>query len=119
MVAFNNTFTANVSPAYRNCVIAAEQFLSAQWINPVTINLTFDAATGLLIVDPSFTNSNYVNVSYAALRSAFVAHGGNNPDALAMLATLPVDDPTTAIAGPHLWTLPQAYARMLGFSTPA
>jgi hypothetical protein len=55
-------------------------------------------------------------VSYATLRSALAAHA-NNPDAQAAVASLPATDPTFSYAGSHLWSLPEAYGRMLGLST--
>jgi hypothetical protein len=116
MVAFNNTFTANVSPQYMNCVIAAEQFISSHWTNPITITLTFDAMAWGPAAGTGGANPVYVNVSYTALRTALAAHA-NNPDAQAAVATLPATDPTVSYAGNHLWSLPQAYARMLGLSS--
>jgi hypothetical protein len=116
VVAFNNAFTANVSTEYKNCVFAAEQFISRNWANPITINLTFDAgAYGTIIADSVWGVPSRVSVSYTALRSALVAHA-NNPDVQLAVATLPATDPTATYAGNHLWTLSQAYARMLGLS---
>src|SRR5437763_15100497 len=42
-IVFNNTFTAGVRQAYRNCVIAPEQTFQSQWANPITVNVTIDA----------------------------------------------------------------------------
>src|SRR4051794_15372490 len=47
MVTFNNSYTnaALNSPhthQYLNAIAAAEQLISANWTNPITLNITFD-----------------------------------------------------------------------------
>jgi hypothetical protein len=39
---FHNTYTANCSQQYINCIVAAEQQLERLWTNSITINITFD-----------------------------------------------------------------------------
>jgi nitrogen fixation protein FixH len=47
-LVFHNTYTANCSQQYINCIVAAEQQLERLWTNSVTINITFDeVAKGL------------------------------------------------------------------------
>jgi hypothetical protein len=108
MVAFNNTFTAAaaINQAYVNDITAAENFISSHWTNSITLNLSFDAqaegTNGTFLATNSWPS--FVNVSYTTLRNALAAHG--SPAA----ASLPSTDPT----GGHTWSLPEAYARMLG-----
>src|SRR5262245_24180327 len=116
MVTFVNQLTGNVTPQYASCILAAEQFISSHWTNPVTVTLSFDAqpfAVDSLQLDafPVYGGS----FSYTALRTALAAHA-NNPDAQAAVAALPATDPTAGYGGSHSWPLPQAYARMLGLS---
>ena len=42
-IVFNNTYAANVSQAYKNDVLAAEQDIASHWSNSTTINLKFNA----------------------------------------------------------------------------
>ena len=117
MVAFNNTFGANVSAQYMSCIVAAEQIISSFLTNPITISLYFDAAAYGTNAPLSFDSSSLnIDVSYTALRTALTAHA-NNPNAQAAVATLPDSDPSLGFAGNHAWTLPIAYARMLGLSS--
>jgi len=41
-LVFHNTYTANCSQQYINCIVAAEQQLERLWTNSVSINITFD-----------------------------------------------------------------------------
>jgi nitrogen fixation protein FixH len=41
-LVFHNTYTANCSQQYINCIVAAEQQFERLWTNSVTINITFD-----------------------------------------------------------------------------
>jgi hypothetical protein len=102
-LVFVNTYTANDTTQYINCIVAAEKALESLWTNTVTFNVTFDEqADG----NTSFLASNswpsWINVTYNQLTSALPA-----ADAL------PNSDPT----GGHAWSLPEAYARMLGLSS--
>jgi hypothetical protein len=123
MVAFNNSYTAAAlnSPhtqQYLNAIAAAEQLISANWTTPITLNITFDLqakGTGPNIDLATNSWPAFVNVSYATLRNTLIAHA-NNPDAQVAVASLPATDPTVSYAGTHVWSLPEAYARMLGLS---
>jgi hypothetical protein len=104
-LVFHNTYTANCSQQYINCIVAAEQQLERLWTNSVTINITFDEVakgTNDFLATNSWTS--WVNVNYTQLKNALPA--GDN---------LPISDPT----GGRTWSLPEAYARMLGLSTSA
>jgi hypothetical protein len=101
-LVFVNTYTADDTQQYIDCIVAAETQLESLFTNSVTINITFDEVnqgnTGFLA-----TNQwSFVDVSYSQLESVIPA-----ADAL------PATDPT----GGHTWTLPDAYARMLGLSS--
>jgi hypothetical protein len=112
-IVFHNTYTANVTQAYRNDILAAEQDIASHWTNSVTINVTFDAqAKG--------QNGNLASngfgllegISYATLKNALAAHA-NSADARAAIASLPANDPSGGVG----WSLPIAYARMLGITS--
>jgi hypothetical protein len=114
-IVFNNTYTANVTLAYKNCILAAEQDIATHWTNSITINVTFDA---LAKGTNSFLASNgfglVENISYATLKNALAAHAGS-ADAQAAVASLPATDPSGGLG----WALPVAYARMLGITSIA
>jgi hypothetical protein len=104
-LVFVNTYTANDTTAYINCIVAAEKALEALWTNSVTMNITFDQKnegnTGLVAENQW---SSFVTVSYSQLKSV-----------LPTADAVPSSDPT----GGHNWSLPEAYARMLGLSSSA
>ncbi len=113
-IVFDDTFTANCSQAYINCVVAAEDAITSLWTNPVTINVTFDAeaagtGSGFLAENDFY----YINVSYATLTSALAAHAFSSY-AQSAVASLPTTDPNPA--GGDDWSIPIAYARMLGLT---
>jgi hypothetical protein len=102
-LVFNNTYDASCSPQYITCILAAEKQLESLFTNPVTINIEFaESASGTngVFLATNFWSS-WVNVSYAQLESK--------------LPGLPSSDPT----GGHTWSLPVAYARMLGLTSSA
>jgi Ca2+-binding RTX toxin-like protein len=102
-LVFNNTYTANCTQDYINCVVAAETQFQGLFSNSDTINMTFDEQaqgnTGNLA---SNSWSSWDFVSYDQLKAALPASDD-----------LPDTDPTSG----HNWALPEAYARMLGLST--
>src|SRR5262249_33445398 len=114
---FSNSFTsaALANQDYLNSIAAAEQFIASNWTSPITININWDLQFNGTGPNISLASNRFptVNVSYTELRNALIAHA-NNPDAQAAVATLPVSDPT----GGHTWSLPEAYARMLGLPSP-
>jgi len=113
-IVFNNTFTAGVSQAYRNCVIAAEQTIQSQWSNPITINVTFDAQNNGQNGGLASNNFSIIQTSYSQLRTALGSHATSSI-AQAAVAALPSSDPS---GGSGFW-LPVAYARMLGLTSNA
>jgi hypothetical protein len=109
---FNDTFDSSCSQAYKNCVIAAENFLRSEFSNNVTLNLYFTAqAQGQNGGLASNSWSTWATVSYAQLTGALTAHHST------ALADLPANDPNPA--GGRDWYLPEAYARMLGLTSYA
>ena len=115
-IVFNNTYSASVTQAYKNNVLAAEQDIASHWSNSTTINLKFDAQAQGLNGDLASNNFGLVEgISYAALKNALSLHDGSNPDALAAVNSLPSVDPSGGVG----WSLPIAYARMLGLTTSA
>jgi hypothetical protein len=117
-IVFVNTYTANVTQAYKNNILAAEQDIATHWSNSITLKLTFDAqarGTNTFLATNSWPS--FVAVSYTALKNALTAHDASNPDAQAAVAAFPATDPNPA--GGNDWNLPEAYARMLGLSQGA
>jgi hypothetical protein len=115
-LVFNNTITTGFSQAFENCIIAAEQTFAGTWTNSVTLNLDFRAANQ---GNSGFVSRNswpsFVTVDYATLRAALVAHDQGSTYGQLAAAALPQTDPS----GGAGWSLPEAYARMLGLSTAA
>ena len=73
-IVFNNTYTASVTQAYKNDVLAAEQDIASHWSNSTTINLKFDAQAEGLNGDLASNNFGLVEgISYAALKNALSA----------------------------------------------
>jgi len=119
-IIFKNTFDSTCSQAYINCVVAAENALRGQWTNSITLNLDFSLKANGTNADMAPNTASYgVNVTYAQLRQALAKADAASPDTYAQTAAwfLPVANP----AGTTVFTLPEAYARMLGLSstTPA
>ena len=112
-IVFDNTFTANVNAAYKADILAAEADIQSHWSNSVTINLSFDAQAEGHNGDLASNSFDLVEgISYANLKAALIAHDGSNPDALAAVNSLPSVDPSGGVG----WSLPIAYARMLGLT---
>jgi len=117
-IVFNNTFAASVTQAYKNDILAAEQDIASHWSNSITLNIKFDAQAQGQTGDLASNSFGLVEgISYASLKAALIAHDGSNPDAQAAVNSLPTVDPSGGLG----WSLPVAYARMLGLtqSTPA
>jgi hypothetical protein len=113
-LTFVNTYGPEVTDAYRNEIITAENFLQSHFSNPVTLNVTFD----LQAINPDFvaqnTASSLVHVSYAVFAAALSAHATTADDQIAV-AGLPVADPTRGVG----FQLPAPYAVALGLSAGA
>ena len=119
---FINTYTSSVTAAFKAAILAAEQTIVDLWSAPASfyINLKFDLqAQGMNGVLASNSWPFFVSVTYDQLVSALKAHDTSSSYGLAAIATLPATDPNPA--GGADWSLPEAYARMLGLSsaTPA
>ena len=116
-IVFNNTFTANVTPAYKNCILAAEQTIASEWTNSITINLEFDAqASGTNTFAATNHFSGGGTVSYSTLKNALTAlslHEPNNTVFQQAVANLPATDPS----GGAGFILSAPYERLLGLST--
>jgi hypothetical protein len=107
-LVFFNTFTANDTQKYENDVIAAEKQLEGIFTNNVTLRMTFDmenVSGG--DTDGNKTTGGQITVSYATLKAAILK--------LAPDDVFPATDPS----GGKGFTIPEAYARMLGLSTGA
>jgi hypothetical protein len=119
-MVFKDSFDSSCTQAYITCVVDAENAIIDQWINPITLNLDFSLkANGTNADMEPNTASSGVNVTYAQLRNALQAKDWASPDTYAQTAAWFL--PTSSPAGTTDFTLPEAYARMLGLSsaTPA
>jgi hypothetical protein len=119
-IIFKDTFDSTCSQNYINCVVAAENDIRSHWTNSITLNLDFTSAalgTSTFLATNNWSSS--VNVTYAQLNKALQSADQASPDSHAQAAVwfLPTSNP----AGSKDFTLPEAYARMLGLSsaTPA
>ena len=103
VLVFHNTFDASCSAAFKACVTSAEDELSTLFTNADTVNVSFHEKNA----GASFALSNgwpsSTTVSYATLKAALPSSD-----------VLPSSNP--APAGSH-WSVPEAYARMLGLSS--
>src|SRR5262249_41676791 len=113
MVAFSNSFTSAAlgNQNYLNAITAAENFISSNWSNAVTIRVTWDIhASGQNGTLASNSFGLVEGISYASLTNALIAHGSPS-------SNFPATDP--AGSNPTAWSLPVAYARMLGLTSSA
>jgi hypothetical protein len=106
VITFSNTFTANAlaNQNLLNSIAAAESFIQSNWTNTVTISVKWDAQmegiNGTLAHNEFGTETG---ITFAQLTNALIAHGSP-----------PANFPATDPSGGLNWTLPEAYARMLG-----
>jgi hypothetical protein len=116
---FNNTFTANVTPAYMNCVLSAEQMIASEFTNSITINLEFDAqalGTNTYGAINRLGPGGGIVVSYSTFKNgleSLASQEPNNSIFQQAVANLPATDPS----GGAGFLLSQPYARLLGLST--
>src|SRR5262249_22071197 len=111
-IVFNNTFTANVTAAYKTCILNAEADIARHWTDNATITVSFDAQNAGTNNFLATNNFSIFNFSYAQLTAALAAHA-NNADAIAATASLAkLSDPT---GGAGFW-LPGNYANFLRFN---
>ena len=104
-LVFVDTFTADDTTAYENCVIAAEKQLEGVITNNITLHMTFDMGVK---GDTDFNHfSDGIQVKYATLKAALHKVAPND--------VLPPVDPSNG----GLYNLAPAYARMLGLTTSA
>ena len=102
-LVFNNTFSAACTAQFMACVVTAEQQLASLFSNSLTLNLSFDEqAAGTNASNSAYNIYSSVNVSYSQLLAKLPSSDG-----------LPASDPT----GGHTFSIPEAYARMLGLSS--
>ena len=109
MVAFNNSYTSTAigNQGYMNAIAAAENLISSTWTNSVTINVTWDYKTPGQNGTLARNSFGLVEgISYTSLKNALIAHGSP-------AANFPANDPSGGTA----WSLPVAYARMLGLTS--
>jgi Ca2+-binding RTX toxin-like protein len=109
-LVFINTYDDSVSAAYRNAILAAENYLQSHFTNPVTLSINF--TLGALREGAAASNAFFTTaVSYSAFRAALSANATSSDDLLAV-AGLPGTDPSQG-AG---FGLPIGLARILGLA---
>jgi hypothetical protein len=110
-LVFINTYTRAVTTAYRNDIVAAENYLQKNFINSVTVRVTFDLPS----LGPSFSGSNSFstfNLGYASLVAALQSHATSTDDYAAVASLQSLSDPSNG-AG---FVIPTAEARVLGLT---
>jgi FG-GAP-like repeat len=112
-IVFDNTFDTTVTAAYESAAVAAERLIESEWTNSVTIVVDFTAAALGQNGGLASNDFNVVDVSYSQLKSALAAHQFSSY-AQAAVASLPASNPA---GGNTEWSLPTAYARMLGLTS--
>jgi hypothetical protein len=114
-MVFVNTYASSVSQAYKNCIAAAEADIASRWTNSITLHLTFNAQTAGTNNFLASNSFSLTPVSYAQLKSVLASHA-TSADGQTAVNSLPASSPQGGS-----WSLPEAYARMLGLnaSTPA
>ena len=114
-IVFNNTYTANVSQAYKSCVLAAEQDIASRWNSSVTISERFDAVAGGINGQLASNSFYVIPATYPQLKNALTALASteNNSYLQEAVAHLPSSDPT----GGAGFELARPYARLLGLTS--
>ncbi|HSV03407.1 MAG TPA: NF038122 family metalloprotease [Phenylobacterium sp.] len=110
-LVFDNSYSANVTDAYRSAIVSAENFFQAHFSNAVTITANFDLAplaSGTAAHNSFFT----IRTSYDALVSALRAHATTTDDFVAA-SGLPGFDPSGGIG----FEVATPEARILGLSS--
>jgi Ca2+-binding RTX toxin-like protein len=109
-LVFVNSYDANVTDAYRNAVITAENFLQSHFTDQVTasVNFALQPLGGSFSAQNSFSETA---VSYAAFAAALRGHATTADDVLAVNG-LPLTDPSNG-AG---FSLATTQARILGLA---
>lgn len=115
-LSFDNTFDANtVESVYQFPILMAEADLASRWLNPITINLSFDVTAQS--IDLASDQPTYAGAyDYGRIVGALQALANAEPDNAYLqsaVKSLPLADPS----GGKGFTLPLAYARMLGLAT--
>jgi Ca2+-binding RTX toxin-like protein len=109
-LVFVNSYSANVSDAYRSAVLTAENFLQSHFTNPVTVDVQFNFQS----LGASFSAQNSfaeTSVSYASFAAALSAHASTSDDFLAVNGP-PAFDPSGGVG----FALPTTQARILGLA---
>ncbi len=109
-LVFVNSYSDNVSDAYRGAVLTAENFLQSHFTNPVTVDVNFDFQSlgGNFSAQNSYDETS---VSYASFAAALATHATTADDILAVNG-LPAVDPS----GGAGFSLPTTQARILGLA---
>jgi rRNA processing protein Krr1/Pno1 len=108
---FVNSYTSNVSTAYRNDILLAENYLQSHFINSVTVDTTFDLSS----LGPGASGANLFNTvdaSYAQLVSALTSHATSSADLAVVTSLQNLADPSSG-AG---FTIPTVEALILGLT---
>ena len=108
-LTFVNTYSASITPALHNAIVAAETYLEGHFTNSVTLNLSFDLQTfnPAVAARDSFPT---VSVTYAQLVNALQTHATSPDDTAAVNALNLMADPS----GGNIFTVPNGEAKLLG-----
>ena len=110
-LVFVNSYSANVTDAFRSAVISAENFFQSHFSDPVTITANFDLAP--LAAGTAAHNSFFtIRTGYDALVGALRAHATTADDFLAVNG-LPAFDPSMGVG----FEVATPEARLLGLSS--
>ncbi len=108
-LGFSFNYGTGVPDAAKAVVEAVAAYLSSQFTDPITLNISVNwGAIGGL--GPS--SYNLFTYSYDEIKNALMTDSKSSDDAAAVLS-IPLTDP---IAGSHTWTMTQAQARALSLS---
>ena len=111
-LVFINSYSAAVTDAFRASIIDAENTLQSNFINPLTVSVSFDyAALGKRFIAQN--TFDQINVSYETLTAALRAHATSENDVLAVNG-LPPSDPSNGVG----FSIPIAQAVLLGLVSP-
>ncbi len=106
-LVFDNTYLGGCTAQFIACIVAAEEHLESLFTNSDMITVSFNEENQGAIPDVLDNSSNsFYPTSYSQLRTALQAAAPGD--------VLPTTDPS---GGSGIWSIPEAYARMLGLTT--
>ncbi len=112
-LVFVNTYTSNVTAAFQNEIVAAENYLQSQFTNVCTVNCSFDLQSLPTTVsgENSFASS-VQHATYSQLVNALQTHATSANELAAVASLKNLSDPSQGVG----FDIPIGMAKILGLA---